>query len=146
MLRKADVVVIGPGLGGSTNYRINSEEEMRQQQQQQKHLGKPGSRGKLSHMLKDAMEDVQKAVLGSSSASSSDKAAASSSTDPLGIDSAATRQAIREAEAGAAVTQRAALTLLRLAMLMRKPIVRDIPPSIAANAPLPTAIRGDCFN
>ncbi|CDJ41907.1 ATP-dependent (S)-NAD(P)H-hydrate dehydratase, related [Eimeria tenella] len=148
LLRKVDVVVIGPGLGGSSNYRFHEEHDTKQQQaQQQQHprqgkqqeqqeqqhkqksLDKSGSGGRLSHFLREAIDDVHKVVRGSSSSSvGADHKAAATATDrtnPATIDHAITKQAILEAEAAAAVTQKAAIFLLRLCMQMKKPLVLD---------------------
>lgn len=141
-----DVVVIGPGLGGSSNYRFHEEHDTKQQQAQQQHhprqgkqqeqqeqqhkqksLDKSGSGGRLSHFLREAIDDVHKVVRGSSSSSvGADHKAAATTTDrtnPATIDHAITKQAILEAEAAAAVTQKAAIFLLRLCMQMKKPLV-----------------------
>ncbi|CDJ53948.1 ATP-dependent (S)-NAD(P)H-hydrate dehydratase, related [Eimeria brunetti] len=156
LLRKADVIVIGPGLGGSSNYRIHDEDEglqqqhqhQQQQQQQQQQQGhksgeKSGGGGRLSQLFKGAMEDVHKVVRGSSSSSSAadQKAAAAAAaaaaadpTNPATMDHARLKAAAKEAEAAAAVTQKAAIMLLRLCIHLRKPLVSPAAAAAAATA------------
>ncbi|XP_026191275.1 ATP-dependent (S)-NAD(P)H-hydrate dehydratase [Cyclospora cayetanensis] len=133
LLSKADVIVLGPGLGGSTNYRPHEEQDARlhqgsqQQHQQRKSLEKTGSLGRLSHFIKDAI-DMHRGDRGSSappSAAPEQTAAAADPTNPAAMNHALTSAAIREAEAAAAATQRASIMLLRLAMALQKPIVLD---------------------
>ena len=161
MLRKADVVVIGPGLGGSSNYRIHEEDDVQQQhrhhhqqqqQQQQQHGHSSGDKpgGRLSQLFKGALEDVHKVVRGSSSscnaadqkaAAAAAAAAAADPTNPATMDYARLKAAAREAESAASVTQKAAIMLLRLCMHLRKPLVS--PAAAAAAAAAATAAAAE---
>ncbi|KAL8269658.1 hypothetical protein Esti_006413 [Eimeria stiedai] len=149
VLRKADVVVIGPGLGGAlTNMpkledeeRQRRQQEQQQQQQEQQHQKEQQPEQEQQQQQQQQppqqqtseavqKQNVHKAVRPTPShkeekAAAAAAAAAADGINPLNHDPNLLRNCLHEMDVVAGSTQRAALMLLRLAMILRKPLVLD---------------------